>query len=88
MRERFICDLADPAATLAEILARSGAGLGDVVIAHVDMASQRVTGTRIVEFPPPADVADRHPVVQREFDRAALSDTLHEVAVDLAAERE
>lgn len=88
MREKFIWDLTDAAATLNEILKQSGAGLGEVVVAHVDMASQRVTGTRIVTSRRPAADTDGHPAPEGETHRADLSRILRDVAIELAGERE
>ncbi|MEI2778597.1 MAG: hypothetical protein V9G19_22040 [Tetrasphaera sp.] len=81
MRHQFLWDLKDPAATLADILRTSDAGLGDVVIAHVDLESQHVTGTHVM----PPDTPASRPADDPDLD---LSDRLRRIAEELAPERE
>ncbi|MEI2778157.1 MAG: hypothetical protein V9G19_19760 [Tetrasphaera sp.] len=89
MRQRDPWDLADPEATLAEILERSSVGMGEVVIARVDIETQSVTGTRILK--PPRDSAGGArsvDVLRKERERARLSDRVRRVAEQLAPARE
>lgn len=78
--------LVDPATTLGAVLARSRPSLGDVVVARVDIESQRVTGTRTLRPPAPAPRTGypRRDDERAELRRIGMSDLVREAAETLA----
>ena len=78
-------ELLDPAATITEILEQSGAALDQTVVAHVDIATQRVTGTRTVTTPRPVRYEGSD---EGEHARHRLSEQVREIAEDLGRQRQ
>lgn len=79
--------LVDPAATLGAVLAATRPSPGDVVVARVDIESQRVTGNRTLRPPAPAlRIGDsRHDDEQAELRRIDMSGLVRQAAEGLAA---
>lgn len=76
--------LTDPTATLAAILDAGDARPGRTIIAHIDKATQTVLGVRTLDTPTPSP---RHDAASRraaDEARMALTDTLREMALELA----
>lgn len=78
MRHHQPWDLTSPTGTLTTIIESSRAVIGDVIVAHVDLATQEVTGTRRLD---PVAAPQSGPY------RPDLEDRLRQVAQELAESR-
>ncbi len=86
--DRAPWELATPSEVLRAALAGARAGVGDVVVARVALDTQRVTGTRTLQIPPPSPCPEQGRArLQHQVDRRlGLSELVRTAATQLAPE--